>query len=542
MTETTTPAADVPTPPPAPHGTAEGRTSGAVVGLLALGAGLAVAALVAAIANVDNPIVAVGNRVVDGVPRWLKEWAVSTFGTNDKPVLLSGVWVALVVASIAAGRVAVRRSLAPAVAGVAVAGVLGVIAAVTRTGSRGADWLPPTLGAIVAAVVLVLLARALRAPVAASAPADGDARAAITESPLTHDRRRFLVQAGLVGVGAAGAAAIASSVRGARDTRVRIAAATRTLPTPRSAASPVGAGATAPGGISPYITPTDDFYRIDTALTVPSIDPATWKLAIGGMVDKPLEISYDDLLSRPMVERIVTLTCVSNEVGADLVGNATWLGVPLADLLHEARVRTGATQVASESVDGWTCGFPTAIALDGRDALVAVAMNGEPLPRKHGYPARLVVPGLYGYVSATKWLRRITLTTWEDFDGYWVPRGWAKQGPIKTQSRIDVPRSGAAVAPGRVAVAGVAWAQHRGIGRVEVQVDGGRWVVAQLAEQPTVDGWRQWWYEWDATPGRHKLRVRATDATGALQPEEETDVAPDGAQGWHRRTVEVASA
>ena len=213
--------------------------------------------------------------------------------------------------------------------------------------------------------------------------------------------------------------------------------------------------------------------------------------------------------------------------------------MPLADLLHEAKVQTGATQVASESVDGWTCGFPTAIALDGRDALVAVGMNGEPLPPDHGYPARLVVPGLYGYVSATKWLKEIRLTTWEDFDGYWVPRGWSKEGPIKTQSRIDVPRRGAKLVAGRNAVAGVAWAQHRGVTKVEVRVDDGAWQQTTLADQPTVDGWRQWSFAWDATAGGHTLWVRATDATGATQIEQVSDVAPNGATGWHSVRVNV---
>jgi DMSO/TMAO reductase YedYZ molybdopterin-dependent catalytic subunit len=298
-------------------------------------------------------------------------------------------------------------------------------------------------------------------------------------------------------------------------------------------------GATAAGGIEPYLTPNADFYRIDTALSIPNVDPDTWKLTIGGMVDRPFELTYDELLARPMVERIVTLTCVSNEVGGDLIGTARWLGVPLKDLLAEAGVRAGATQVASVSVDGWTCGFPTPIALDGRDALVAVGMNGEPLPRRSGYAARLVVPGLYGYVSATKWLKEIRLTTWEDFDGYWVPRGWSKEGPIKTSSRIDVPRSGERPPAGRVVVAGVAWAQHRGVAKVEVQVDDGAWVEATLADEPTVDGWRQWRYEWDAAAGDHELHVRATDATGALQSAETVDVAPNGAEGYHRRSVRV---
>jgi DMSO/TMAO reductase YedYZ molybdopterin-dependent catalytic subunit len=519
---------------------ARGDLAGAVAGVLAAGAGLATASFAAAVADVDGPVVAVGNRVVDAAPRWLKNWAIDTFGTADKPVLLGGVWVVLGVAAVVAGRAAFRGRRRAALAGVALAGVLGVVAAVTRTGSRGADWLPPALGTFVAGVLLWAMARSWTRGNGAGAPAD-DPLAGPVESPLTHQRRRFLVQAGLAGVGAAALGGIARGARRADEQRVAVAAGQRTLPAPRSAAPPVPAGATADGGLEPYLTPNASFYRIDTALATPVVDPDTWKLTIGGMVERPFEIGYDELLARPMVERVVTLACVSNDVGGDLVGNARWLGVPLADLLHDARVRPGATQVATESVDGWTCGFPTAIALDGRDALVAVGMNGEPLPRDHGYPARLVVPGLYGYVSATKWLRKLTLTTWEDFDGYWVPRGWSKEGPVKTQSRIDVPRAGRPLPAGRAVVAGVAWAQHRGIARVEVQVDDGPWADATLADQPTVDGWRQWRYEWAATPGRHRLRVRATDATGALQPEGYTDVAPNGAEGWHRRTVEVTA-
>jgi DMSO/TMAO reductase YedYZ molybdopterin-dependent catalytic subunit len=292
-------------------------------------------------------------------------------------------------------------------------------------------------------------------------------------------------------------------------------------------------------GLPPFQTPNADFYRIDTALTVPQVDPATWRLRVTGMVDRELELTFDDLLGRPLVEADVTLTCVSNEVGGGLIGNARWLGARLADLLEEAGVQPGATQLVGRSVDGFTVGFPTEVALDGREALVAVGMNGEPLPIEHGFPARLVVPGLYGYVSATKWLAEIELTTWEAFDAYWVPRGWAKEGPIKTQSRIDVPASLAAVPAGPTAVAGVAWAPTRGIERVEVQVDDGRWAPARLAAPVGEDTWRQWVYEWDATPGGHTLRVRATDGTGQLQTEERAEPIPDGASGWHTIQVRV---
>ena len=290
-------------------------------------------------------------------------------------------------------------------------------------------------------------------------------------------------------------------------------------------------------GLSPYITPTSDFYRIDTALQTPQVDVASWELRITGMVDAPYTLTYDELLAFDSVEEVVTMSCVSNEVGGNLIGNATWQGVPLAAVLERAGVQAGATQIVGRSVDDFTAGFPSEVALDGRTALVAYAMNGEPLPADHGFPARLVVAGLYGYVSATKWLREIELTTWEGFDGYWVPRGWSKEGPIKPQSRIDVPRGGSDLTAGRQAVAGVAWAPIEGISRVEVQVDDGPWMEAELGDVVSGNTWVQWWLDWDATPGEHRLQVRATTVGGETQTDERVPPAPDGATGWHRRTA-----
>ncbi len=294
-------------------------------------------------------------------------------------------------------------------------------------------------------------------------------------------------------------------------------------------------------GLSPYITPNVDFYRIDTALSTPQVDVEDWELSITGMVDRPFSIGFEELVAMATTQDTVTLSCVSNEVGGNLVGNAVWQGVPLADLLERAGIQDGATQIVGRSVDDFTAGFPTEIGLDGRTALVAVGMNGEPLPAAHGFPARLVVAGLYGYVSATKWLREIELTTWEDFDGYWVPRGWSKEGPIKTMSRIDVPRSGASLDAGPQAIAGVAWAPPGGIEKVEVQVDdGGPWVQADLGDATSGNTWVQWKLAWDATPGEHAIRVRATGADGITQTEDRAPPAPDGATGWHRRTVKVS--
>jgi DMSO/TMAO reductase YedYZ molybdopterin-dependent catalytic subunit len=291
--------------------------------------------------------------------------------------------------------------------------------------------------------------------------------------------------------------------------------------------------------ISPFITPNADFYRIDTALTAPQVSTGDYTLRIHGMVGNEIELSYDELLRRPMVERDITLTCVSNEVGGHYAGNARWLGTRLDDLLREAGVQPGSDQVVGRSVDGFACGFPVANAMDGRDALVVVGMNGEPLPIEHGFPVRLVVPGLYGFVSATKWLTEIELTTFAAFDHYWLRRGWAQQAPIKLMSRIDTPRGLGKVAAGTAAIGGVAWAQHTGIAAVEVQIDDGPWQPATLGDVTTKDTWRQWMLPWEATSGRHTITVRATDANGAIQTSDRAEPIPDGASGLHQIVVIV---
>jgi hypothetical protein len=269
----------------------------------------------------------------------------------------------------------------------------------------------------------------------------------------------------------------------------------------------------------------------------------SWKLRIHGMVDNELEITFADLLDRPMIERDITLSCVSNEIGGGLVGNARWQGVRMKDLLDEAGVQEGATQVISRSIDGWNCGSPTSVIMDGRDAMLAIAMNGEPLPPEHGYPVRLVVPGLYGYVSATKWVTEIELARWEDFDGYWVPRGWAKEAPVKTMARIDRPKSRRGIeldADGSLTIAGLAWAVHRGISKVEVRIDDGEWVECELAGVPSDDTWRQWRYVWaDPTPGEHRVTARSYDGDGVPQPVGPKAVAPDGAEGYHSARFEI---
>jgi DMSO/TMAO reductase YedYZ molybdopterin-dependent catalytic subunit len=354
------------------------------------------------------------------------------------------------------------------------------------------------------------------------------------------DRRRFLGSS----LGVASLALVGGGVgRLLLNSRADAATATGQIP---AAVDPVAS--LAPGselavaGITPLVIANRDFYRIDTSLLTPRLDASTWSLSVDGMVDRPFTLTYAELLAMEMHEQYVTIACVSNEVGGDLVGNALWKGVRLRELLDRAGVRAGATQVVGHSFDGWTAGFPTAwLDEPEREALVAVAMNGEPLPAEHGYPARLIVPGLYGYVSATKWLTKIGLTTLEAFNGYWVPLGWAKEAPILTQARIDLPRPGQGLRAGQVPVAGVAWAPDRGIARVEVQVDLGEWAEAEISTPISDATWVQWVYRWTATEGAHVIRVRATDGTGEVQTERITRPAPDGARGYHTINVTVGA-
>jgi DMSO/TMAO reductase YedYZ molybdopterin-dependent catalytic subunit len=361
---------------------------------------------------------------------------------------------------------------------------------------------------------------------------DGD------DLPTSFDRRAFLRTAIAVGAVAGAGAVVARSAGGAA------AAASRgevMVPRPMVSAPPLPSGATLDvPGLTPYLTANKDFYRVDTALRVPDVPVDGWRLRVHGLVDRELDLDFEDLLSRRLVERRITLTCVSNPVGGEYVGNATWIGVPMADLLEEAGLRDGADAVKSTSDDGFTAGTPLSVLADrSRGALVAVAMNGEPLPLEHGFPVRMVTPGLYGYVSATKWLVDLEVSRFRDFDAYWTPRGYAEQAPIKTSSRIDVPRSFARVEAGRTPVAGVAWSQGRGIDRVEVRVDEGPWSDAELAVEDNEDTWRQWVWQWDAEPGMHRLEVRATDRTGATQTSERAPIAPDGSTGWHSVNVTV---
>ena len=515
-----------------------GAAAGARAGAVALAVGEVVAALVP---GAPSLVGSVGQEVIDRVPPAVEDAAISLFGTNDKLALVLGIVAVSLIIAAALG-VAARRRFGVAVLGFVAFGAVGLAAAAGRPlGEPGPALL--VAGAGVAAGLATLRRLTPEAGAAATAATTGGSttagdpagHAAPTDPP-TGGRRRFLhltaVAAGaVVAAGAAGGALARWVGRGTGPEEVSLAPAARPLPPAAPAAS------LEVDGLSPLFTPNRDFYRIDTALAAPRVDLETWRLRVTGMVDQPLELTFDDLLNMRQVEADITLSCVSNEVGGDLVDNARWRGVPLAELLERAGVRPGADQVVGRSVDGWTGGFPTTAAIDGRDALVAVGMNGEPLPVVHGFPARLVVPGLYGYVSATKWLSEIELTTLDAFDGYWVPRGWSKLAPVKTQSRIDVPAAGARLAPGRHAVAGVAWAPIRGVAKIEVSVDGGDWTEAVLSEPLDDAAWRQWRWAWDAGPGRHRLRVRATDGDGEVQTERRAPPRPDGATGHH--TIDV---
>jgi DMSO/TMAO reductase YedYZ molybdopterin-dependent catalytic subunit len=359
----------------------------------------------------------------------------------------------------------------------------------------------------------------------------------VAGAPASFDRRRFL----LTGAAGAVAAILAGGIGAvlARRSRAEASRADVRIPPPVDAASSVPGVDRSVPGLSPFFTPNEEFYRVDTALLVPGLEAEDWRLRVHGMVERELTLGYRELLARPLIERDITLACVSNPVGGPYVGNARWIGVPLRDLLEELGVHPDADQIVSRSADAFTAGTPTAVAMDGRDAMLAVAMNGEPLPLEHGFPVRMIVPGLYGYVSATKWLVEIELTTFDAFDPYWIRRGWAERAPVKTASRIDTPRAGASLAPGPVPVAGVAWAQHRGIERVEVRIDDGPWTEADLAGAPSRDTWRQWVLRWDASAGEHRIQARATDGTGALQTAAEAEPFPDGATGRHTVLVSV---
>ena len=471
-----------------------------------------------------SPVLAVGGAFIDRTPPWLKTFAVDNFGTNDKHVLLAGMAIVLAVLSLLIGWLC-QRHFTAALGAFVVLVAIAAAAVTSRPHAVVIDVGPLLIGAVLGLLTLhwwrerVLLATGT--PEIASATT-----------------RR----AALAGVGAVvGAALLGLAGRAWSNGTRAVQAARAAFVLPRVAhpvTVPVGASVGV-AGVTPYIVPSNDFYRIDTALVVPQVDPASWKLRVTGMVDHEVEIDWDTLLSKSTKQAMITLMCVSNEVGGNLIGNTIWTGWPVRELLTQAGVQPGADMVLSRSVDGFTAGTPLSAMTDGRNALVAVAMNGEALPAEHGFPARLVVPGLYGYVSATKWVTELKVTTFAQDAGYWTPRGWSARGPVKTSSRIDVPRSGAKVDAGRVAVAGVAWHQHVGISKVQVRVDDGPWRDARLGAAANIDVWRQWVYEWHATSGHHTLTVRAVDDSGAVQIAAQAPPAPNGSTGYHSISVTV---
>lgn len=509
---------------------------GAVVGLVAAACGLATAELVASMsASFQSPIIDVADRVVDGVPNSVKTQAIEWFGTNDKRALLIGIASILALYAAVVGGLALGRRWRTAIVGIAGFGVVGAFASqTTRRAAPFVAVIPSIVGAGVAAIALWYFRRcAVGQRPHRSVVGDQSSIAEL----VPNDRRRFVAALGL---GLVGAAVVGATGR-KLATRSNASASRAALTLPRAGqplpAPGVGISSGVPGS-APFFTPNSEFYRIDTAITVPQVPVDGWKLRVDGMVDHPLELTFDELTRHDLVEADITLTCVSNEVGGRLMGTARWLGVRLSDLLDRAGVDPRADQLVGRSVDGYTCGFPIA-ALDGRDALVAIGMNGEPLPIAHGFPARLIVPGLYGYVSATKWLKQIELTRFDRFDQYWVKRGWVDDAPIKVQSRIETPRGLSAVAEGVVAIAGTAWAQTRGIERVELQIDEGEWFEAVLADELNETTWRQWSYTWNATPGRHTVTVRATEKGGPIQTAERSEPFPSGATGQHQIVVLV---
>ncbi|GAB3119199.1 molybdopterin-dependent oxidoreductase [Glaciibacter psychrotolerans] len=509
------------------------RAWAALAGLASAVVTLGIAEVVALIvAPAASPLLAVGSLVIDLVPGWTKDLVIALFGTNDKLVLIICLGVLVAVLAGVLGLLEYRRP--PwGIVGLVLIGGIATLAVTTRAQATGIWALPTVLGMIGGVLVLRLGTIRLRAwaGIEQAAPAPG----------VAVSRRRFLVFVGGTGIAALiiGIGARALNAGTVAVTTVRDAIR---LPKPAVAAPPIPVGAELDiPGITPLVTPNDVFYRIDTALQVPSVDSSTWRLKVTGMVENEVEISFEELLALPLIESTVTLMCVSNDVGGDLAGNAVWLGYPIRELLARAKPHADADMVLSTSVDGFTAGTPLAVLLEpDRDSLLAVGMNGTPLPLEHGFPVRMVVPGLYGYVSATKWLVEMRVTRFADASAYWTDRGWSPKGPIKTESRIDVPSDGSQVAAGRVAIAGVAWAQHTGIDRVEVRVDNGAWEKARLATAISVDTWVQWVYEWEATSGGHTIQVRATDATGATQRDVNIPTVPNGAEGWHTVHVSVA--
>jgi DMSO/TMAO reductase YedYZ molybdopterin-dependent catalytic subunit len=564
------------------------RARGALAGFLAAGVGVCVGFLAAGVTgSVGSPVVAVAEGMIDLSPPALKNFAIKQFGTNDKLVLQIGVVVVLGLLGILIG-MAAMRNINRGLIGFAVLGIVGLIAAATRPTSGAADLLPSLIATAASAFTLVRLTRAAGggrpapAPAPASAPASswprppsglpgpaepqppgsddtlppgslppGSADALPPASPrppvarpsarlsVSEPPRRQFMQLSAAAVGVAGVAYLGGRLLSER-TSVAQAVEHLKLPAATDPAAPLPGGCNLKiPGLASFITPDSAFYRVDTAIVLPQIPPSAWQLRIHGMVSREITLSFGELLKRPLIEDYITLCCVSNPVGGPYIGNAKWLGASLGALLRDAGIKAGADQLYCTSFDGFTSGTPVATAMDGRDAMLAVGMNGKPLPTEHGFPVRTVVPGLYGYVSACKWITDIEVTTYASNQAYWAQRGWSQQAVIKTESRIDVPSGQNTLKAGPTAIAGVAWAQHRGIEAVEVRVNGGPWREATLAAVPGIDTWRQWSIPWNATPGSHRIESRATDKTGYTQTSLVEPPEPNGATGYPLVSVSV---
>jgi DMSO/TMAO reductase YedYZ molybdopterin-dependent catalytic subunit len=516
------------------------RLWSALTGIVAVLGVLAVAEVAALVVGTESsPFFAVGQLAIDLSPLWLKESMIALFGTADKAALFVILALVVLVAAALAGILERRRPPLGIAVFVTFSGI-AVVAIMTRPGSSAA-WAVPTVLGMVAGVVLLRLSQQrlaawLDASERQSVAADVER---VTDAPSV-ERRQFFrfvgVSAAVAVLAGLSARAMNASTRAVTAIRASITLPTAAVPAP---AIPPGASL-AVEGISPLVTANADFYRIDIALQVPQVTPDDWKLRITGLVAQEIEISYAELLALPLVEHTTTIACVSNDVGGGLIGNATWLGYPIRELLARARPAADADMVLSSGPDGFTAGTPLSVLTDpARESLLAVGMNGEVLPSEHGFPARMIVPGLFGYVSATKWVTEMRVTRFADDQGYWTPRGWSALGPVKTSSRMDVPRPNASLVVGRVPIAGVAWSQHIGISKVEVQVDDGAWQLATLATPISDDTWVQWVFDWEATAGEHILTVRATDKTGYTQTAEYAPPAPNGSTGLTRRQVTV---
>jgi DMSO/TMAO reductase YedYZ molybdopterin-dependent catalytic subunit len=494
-------------------------------GILASLVGMAAGHLVATFTDpATSPVLTVGSTVIDLTPTPMKEWAIRTFGDNDKAVLVASVMLGALVLAAVGGLLARRRFLLGAGVLVVLVAAAGVMA-LNRPGATVLDVLPAVAAGVVGVAALWLLARLAGEDVDRPAPAESTAPS----------RRGILIAAGALAAAAAAFAGAGQFITGRRTTPAGVS-----LPSPADPAPglPTDLRSKVPG-ISRLQTRVGDFYRVDTRLTLPIIDLDDWTLTIDGDVENEVTLTYDDILKMPMIERDITLTCVSNDVGGPYVGGARWLGVPLSDLLELAKVGDRADQIFSSDVDGMTISTPLDLATAEKDAMLAIGMNGRALPQEHGFPARLVIPGLYGFISATKWVTRMTLTTYDEKKAYWTERGWATDAPIKIASRIDTPQSFSTINGGATFIGGVAWAQTRGIGKVEVKVDGGAWQEAKLGPEVDVDYWRQWYLPWTAEPGDHDLSVRATDLDGEVQTDAKAAPFPAGSSGRQRIIVTV---